>query len=297
MEFNNLLYSSIGLGLGGIIFGFSLYKSPKLLRKTFETSFKSYDYCYNKFYDTWYDEQIRINKIPLESNIYKNIKENNFNLLISNKYLKIEFTDNIDIYTKEERNELITFLTQDIKFKTCSYKSSNYYLFGAKLNEDNVNVNINKEFLSNFISCPWLAISIELETLDNQTITFDITDKFKQFWVLSNQLPFSIYYYDLWISFILFEMNIPHYEIPLKNNLKRNIKLIIIDESGDFIEYSNVLIIPRPDKPLIIKLETIIEEPRNETNQKEEPRDETNQKEEPRNETNQKEEPRDETKL
>ena len=50
-------------------------------------------------------------------------------------------------------------------------------------------------------------------------------------------------------------MNIPHYEIPLKNNLKRNIKLIIIDETGDFIEYSNVLIIPRADKPIIINLE------------------------------------------
>ena len=282
MESNNLLYSSIGLGIGGIIFGFSLYKSPKLLRKTLETSFKSYDYCYNKFYDTWYDEKIRIDEIPFELHLHKNIKESNFNLLISNKYLKIEFTDNIDIYTKEERNELITFLTQDIKFKTCSYKSFNYYLFGAKLNEDT----INKGFLSNFISCPWLAISIELETFDTQTITFDITEKFKQFWVLSNQLPFSIYYYDLWISFILFEMNIPHYEIPLKHNLKRNIKLIIIDESGDFIEYSNVLIIPRPNKPLIIKLETnletIIEEPRDETNQKDEPRDEINQKEEPR---------------
>ena len=147
-----------------------------------------------------------------------------------------------------------------------------------------------------------MAISIELETLDTQTITFDITEKFKQFWVLSNQLPFSIYYYDLWISYILFEMNIPHYEIPQKFNLKRNIKLIIIDETGDFIEYSNVLIIHRPDKPIIINLEpnlennleTIIEEPReeprDENNQKEEPRDETNQKDEPRDETNQKEE-------
>ena len=286
MELNNILYSSIMTG--GIIFGFSLYKSPKLLRKTLETSFKTYDYCYNKFYNIWYDEQIRIEEIPLELNIFKNIKESNFSLLISNKYLNSEFANNIDIYTKEERNELISFLTQDITFKTCSYKSFNYYLFGTKFNND---IN-NKGFLSNFISCPWLAISIELETLDTQTITFDITEKFKQFWVLSNQLPFSIYYYDLWISFILFEMNIPHYEIPLKNNLKRNIKLIVIDETGDFIEYSNVLIIPRPDKPIIINLEqnlennleTIIEEPR------EEPRDEINQKDEPRDETNQKEE-------
>ena len=309
MEFNNLLYSSIALG--GIIFGFSLYKSPKLLRKTLETSFKSYDYFYNKFYNIWYDEKIRIHEIPLELNVYKKMKEINSNLLISNKYLKIEFEDNIDIYTKEERNELISFLTKDVEFKTCSYKSSNYYLFGSKLNNNNYNNNndiiANKDFLNNFISCPWLAISIELETLDTQTITFDITEKFKQFWVLCNQLPFSIYYYDLWISYILFEMNIPHYEIPQKFNLKRNIKLIIIDETGDFIEYSNVLIIPRPDKPIIINLEpnlennleTIIEEPRDEprdeNNQKDEPRDENNQKDEPRDENNQKEEPRDET--
>lgn len=264
MELNNILYSSIALG--GIIFGFSLYKSPKLLRKTLEISFKIYDYCYNKFYNIWYDEKIRINKIPLELNIYKKIKENNSNLLISNKYLNIEFTNiDVDIYTKEERDELLSFLTQEITFKTCSYKNSNYYLFGTKLNNNNV----NKGFLSNFISCPWLAISIELETLDNQSITFDITEKFKQFWVLSNQLPFSIYYYDLWISFILFEKNIPLYEIPQKNNLKRDIKLIIIDDTGDFIEYSNVLIIPRVDKPIIIKLEprdenleTILEESR-----------------------------------
>ena len=256
MELNNnlnlnLLYSSIMTG--GLILGFSLYKSPRLLRKTLETSFKTYDYCYNKFYNIWYDEQIRIKEIPLELNILKNIKETNFSLLISNKYLNIEFSDNIDtdIYTKDERNELITFLTQEITFKTCSYKSSNYYLLGSKFNDDN----INKGFLSNFINCPWLAISIELETFDNQTYTFDITEKFKELWVLSNQLPFSIYYYDLWISFILFENNIPPYEIPLKNNLKKNIKLIIINETGDFIEYSDVLIIPRPDKPIIINLE------------------------------------------
>jgi len=286
MELNNILYSSIALG--GIIFGFSLYKSPKLLRKTLETSFKTYDYCYNKFYNIWYDEKIRINKIPLELNIYKKIKENNSNLLISNKYLNIEFTNiDVDIYTKEERDELLSFLTQEITFKTCSYKNSNYYLFGTKLNNNNV----NKGFLSNFISCPWLAISIELETLDNQSITFDITEKFKQFWVLSNQLPFSIYYYDLWISFILFEKNIPLYEIPQKNNLKRDIKLIIIDDTGDFIEYSNVLIIPRVDKPIIIKLEpnlennleTIIEEPREEPQEPQEPQE---QLEEPIEETN-----------
>ena len=121
MELNNLLYSSVMTG--GIILGVSLYKSPRLLRKTLETSFKTYDYFYNKFYNTWYDERIRINEIPIDFNIFKNIKEINSNLLISNKYLNIEFSDNIDIYTKEERNQLITFLTQDIEFKTCSYKS------------------------------------------------------------------------------------------------------------------------------------------------------------------------------
>ena len=84
MEFNNLLYSSIGVG--SIILGFSVYKSPRLLRKTLETSFKIYDYFYNNFYNKWYDEQIRINEISLELNIFKNMKENNLNLLISNKY-------------------------------------------------------------------------------------------------------------------------------------------------------------------------------------------------------------------
>ena len=60
-----------------------------------------------------------------------------------------------------------------------------------------------------------------------------------------NKLPLSIDYYDFWISELTNE------KLPSHNDVKM-ISLTVIDEKGEFNQLSEVLILPKANKTIII---------------------------------------------
>ena len=101
------------------------------------------------------------------------------------------------------------------------------------------------------LEIPWLAVSLEITTFDNNTVTHDITHGITKYLIDGNFLPIHPEYYDFWIDTLLYESGISKNNIIIKDKIKE-IKMVIIDEVGDFIDYKNILIIPRKNNFKII---------------------------------------------
>ena len=81
---------SIGLCtciLGMSIFSWSFYKSHSFRRNLIETGFNTYDYLYDKFHKTWYDDKIRITDIT----------KKDINIKLFSEQLGVD-KDNLSVY-------------------------------------------------------------------------------------------------------------------------------------------------------------------------------------------------------
>jgi uncharacterized membrane protein len=139
---------------------------------------------------------------------------------IYDKYYKLRYDDKI--------REVEIRTGKTLSLSRVSYKDNDYYVIKSE----------KQVFkLDDIIELPWLAVSLKVETKDDQHHEIEITNKWKQFWVKINELPFHMEYYDLWIKELLSELAVE------KDEIKR-LELLIIDETGNFITHNNVLIKP-----------------------------------------------------
>jgi hypothetical protein len=216
-----------------LIVGFSLsfIKNHKFQRKVIETFFNTYDYFYEKFYKLWYDDKVR-------TNVINTINSKNINhTLLMNTNLEKEEKEKGKEFMNENNKLLLEFLSNEIKFECVRLKEKVYYLIGT-------NPIFTKDHI---LECPWLAISIQL-ILNNQeeVLTVDVSKKIMEFWIEGNELPIHIEYYDYWIRKLLIDSGCSNFKISEKEDIKE-LKLVIINELGDSIEYQNILVVPKKD--------------------------------------------------
>lgn len=215
-----LLFLSTAI-VGISLFGYNFYKKSGFRRCVIENMFSTYDYCYNIFYNFWYDDKIRISTIKTERVDYIN------KLVLINT--KIDVNDENDMIVKH-------FLTEDIKYQKASYKDKSYYLLGPK-----------NDFVFEFkhiMESPWLAASIEIKTKDDINYSIDITESIKEYWIEGNMIPIHLEYYDYWIYNLLRNSGMSFREKLFKMEIK-DLSLQVINGIGDIELYKNVLILPR----------------------------------------------------
>jgi hypothetical protein len=221
-----------GAGLGS--FGIALYNYPSLRRRTIENIFSGSDYIYDKYNRLRYDNKIReveIRKHPPTM------------ISINSPLFKKELKKNDQNLEDHNLKQLLNIFSNNYSLSHVSYRDNDYYTLKSD----------KKSFeLSHIINLPWLAVSLKVETNDQQCHEIDITSKLKKFWIKINRLPFHLEYYDLWIKGLLPELNLEKDEI-------KHLELVIIDEMGNFINHSDVLIIPhsQSDKIDLIPLKPI----------------------------------------
>ena len=237
------------------LFTWSFYKSSVFRRSIIETGFTTYDYCYDKFYKIWYDDKIRIKNINPNG---VNVKELHDFILLNHNLEKKTINNLETIFENENENEIISsdkdknenhnhkkllldFLSNDLYFQAITIKEKKYYLisFNTKFTYDNI------------LEMPWLSVSLEIISDEDVNNSYDITHIFNKFWLDGNYLPIHLEYYYFWIDTLLYESGISKNNIISKEKIKQ-MNLVIINETGDFIEYNNVLIVPRKDDLKII---------------------------------------------
>ena len=217
--------SILGLGL----FGYNFYKNSGFRRYVIENMFTTYDYCYNIFYNYWYDDKIRISTIKTER-----VDLINQLMLLNTKIQEDDVNDKV----------INHFLTEDIKYQNVSYKDKSYYLICPK-----------KELFFSFknvIESPWLAASIEIKTKDDKEYSFDVTESITEYWIEGNMLPFHREYYNYWIYNLIRNNDITYDEQLFKMEIKE-LSLQVINGMGDIEVYKNVLILPRNNDLKIIE--------------------------------------------
>ncbi len=214
-----------------------LYSDNVFRRQAIEGYFKTVDIVYNKFYEIWYDDKIRhemLDKINVTDEHYHN-----------------QF-DEDDLSNHEHTKSLFDFFFRPLELHTMKIKDKKYYRIGP-----------DSDFtLEHVLDCPWLAASIEITSKNNQIMSIDITDKLKELWLHGNKIPIHIEYYDFWICDFITQNNLLTFPFKNdKNNMSKRdikeIKLSIINEAGDLIEYSDVLIEPRREITRIVHLPKI----------------------------------------
>ena len=314
------------------MFGYAFYNYPQFRRNTIEFCFGVYDYCYDKFYNLWYDDKVRvvISRIHSHSDktfkvlVLKKIKQQELKNQIAELYSsssipeeadaesELEFSDiedeeyhteespadespadespedespedespadesnedespedespedeshedespedesNEDESNEDESNEdgdihisksandiLIDFFESDLIFHHVSFKEFDYYII------DNYLDHHFKFSGKNIIDFPWLSATLEIKT-DTDFFSYEISNKLKYYWVKGNKLPLSIDYYNFWLTELTDE------KLPSHNDIKM-ISLTVIDENGEFNQFSEVLILPEESKTLII---------------------------------------------
>ena len=245
----NLSQFTFGFILGTSLFGWALYKYPIFRREVIQAAFNVSDLVYDTYYQCRYDDKVR------SKSLIKDITHLKTQHLYFNDLL---LEESIDINCPHKMT-LVNFFLNDLKYESITFKDKTYYILGTNNSEEITELENLKDKLVTF---PWLAVSLEIVNFDGAVMGFDITNKFKEFWIEHNQLPFHLEYYDVWISQL-----ISNKVYPSKQEIKK-IKLVIIDELGDFIEFSNVLIEPKKNTVKIIdfpkqKEETIEEEEEN----------------------------------
>lgn len=216
MEYYSNWYPIIA-GLG--VFGWSFYKYPRFRRNVIETGFELSDQVYDIYYKYKYnDDSI---KITIED---KFEHQNKLDLVNGSSNTQTESNDS-------SKKKLLDFYASDLNLAKYQLKEKTFYHIGNKSEFD----------LDNVLSLDWLSITIEIDDYQKE-----ISDLLKQLWVKNNKLPFSLEYYDFWIRKV--------FDLEVEN--PKNIKLVIINEMGDFLEFSNVLILPGEDD-LVISLPSI----------------------------------------
>jgi uncharacterized protein YkvS len=222
-----------GFILGTGVFGWALYKYPIFRREVIQSVFNVSDLVYDTYYNYRYDEKVR------RKSVIKDITHLKTQHLYFNDLL---LEESIDINCPHKMT-LVNFFLNDLKYESVSFKDKTYYILGTNHSEE---ISEPENLKDKIIAFPWLAANLEIITFDNSVTTYEITNKFKEFWIEHNQLPFHLEYYDVWISQL-----ISNKVYPSKQEIKK-IKLVIIDELGDFIEFSDVLIEPKKNDVRII---------------------------------------------
>jgi hypothetical protein len=242
----NLSQFTFGFILGTGLFGWALYKYPIFRREVIQAAFNVSDLVYDTYYQYRYDDKVR------RKSVIKDITHLKTQHLYFNDLL---LEESIDINCPHKMT-LVNFFLNDLKYESVTFKDKTYYILGTKHSEE---ISDPENLKNKIVNFPWLSSNLEIITFDGAVMGFDITNKFKEFWIEHNQLPFHLEYYDVWISQL-----ISNKVYPSKQEIKK-IKLVIIDELGDFIEFSDVLIEPKNNNVNIInfpkqKEETIEEE-------------------------------------
>jgi len=162
------------------------------------------------------------------SDFRRDVIENVFNVsdYVYDKYHKLRYDNKIRTVEIRKISHPVV-----LSLNRISYQDKDYYIIKKE----------GKEFeLDDVIELPWLAVSLNVKTRDDQNHEVDITNILKKFWVKMNELPFHIEYYDLWIKDLLSELVLE------KDDIK-DIELIVIDEMGNFVNHKNVLIKPHQE--------------------------------------------------
>jgi hypothetical protein len=223
---NNSGYMKYLLTIGLGVLGWKIYNEPIFRRDFIQCCFKVGDYIYDKYHNLRYDDKIRRKSL---------LKEQPPCLTMDDDFSQLK---------QSHKLTLLEFFSNELKFESLSLKEKQYYIIGTK----SENVLLSDKILE----FPWLAASLEIILLTGETHTFEITNKFKNFWLEHNQLPLHVEYYDVWISELLLDCK----PIISKQEIKE-LKLTVIDQLGDFIEYSDVLIEPSKDETRIINFPTL----------------------------------------
>jgi hypothetical protein len=249
---SSMILYIVTAGLG--VFSWNMYIDPIFRRDFIQGCFKTYDYIYDKYYNLRYDDKVR--RISLLKNQAFEKKQKLIDFLYStsddSSVIPDSETDSdashnssiASVLDTSHKYTLIEFFSNELKFESVTYKEKKYYILGTKENNNDINDKI--------IEFPWLAASLDITCVDNTFLTYEITDKFKTFWIEHNQLPLHIEYYDIWISELISDKQ----SYPSKENIKE-IALKVIDQQGDFIEYSDVLIEPHRDQTKIINIPSL----------------------------------------
>jgi hypothetical protein len=213
-----------------------LYSDNVFRRQAIEGYFKTVDTIYNKFYEVWYDDKIRRQMLD-KINVMDKHYHNNF--------------DEDDLSNLEHNKSLFDFFFRPLELHSVKIKDKKYYRIGPDADFS----------LEHVLDCPWLAASIEITSKSGQIMSVDITDKLKELWLHGNKIPIHIEYYDFWIYDFITRKNLITLTSPFKNDKKiiskkdiKEIKLSIINEVGDLIEYSDVLIEPKREITHIVHL-------------------------------------------
>jgi hypothetical protein len=267
-----IISSMITISVG--VLSWKIYTNPIFRRDFIQGCFNTCDYIYDKYYQLRYDDKIRRKSLLNKDNRHNIISDTQkfVDLIYSssdeinncsscscssssssssvlpdsdNEYEIPSNNSSLISSNDSHKLTLIEFFSNELKFESLTYKEKKYYILGTKPME-NINENINDKVLD----FPWLAASLEIKTLDGDDLTFEITDQFKNFWLEHNQLPLHLEYYDIWITELLLDSN---NKFPSKQEIKE-IKLTVIDEMGDFMEFNDVLIIPANQDTRFIKL-------------------------------------------
>ena len=243
-------------GLGFL--SWKLYSNPIFRRDFIQGCFNTYDYLYDKYYNLRYDNKVRRTSLLKKQTIENKQKLIDFlysddSSVCPESEVESDTSNNssiISMIDSSHKYTLIEFLSNELKFESLTYKEKKYYILGTKAN--NQENKDNKDITDKIIEFPWLAASLEINYNDGTSSSYEITDKFKNFWIEHNQLPLHIEYYDIWISELISDKQ----SYPTKENIKE-IKLSVIDPQGDFIEYSDVLIEPHRNETKIINIPSL----------------------------------------
>ncbi len=243
----------ITAGLG--LLSWKLYSNPIFRRDFIQGCFNTYDYLYDKYYNLRYDNKIRRTSLLKNQSLENKQKLVDFLYSDDSSIIPESETDSdgsnnssiVSIVDSSHKYRLIEFFSNELKFESLSYKEKKYYILGTKSN-----IQEHKDINDKIIDFPWLAASLDIICVDNTASSYEITDKFKNFWIEHNQLPLHIEYYDIWISELISDKQ----SYPIKENIKE-IKLTVIDQKGDFIEYSDVLIEPHRNETKIINIPSL----------------------------------------
>jgi hypothetical protein len=222
-----------GFIIGTSVFGWALYRYPIFRRDIIQSIFNASDLIYDTYYNYRYDDKVR------RKSLIKDITHLKTQHIYFNDLL---LEESIDINCPHKLT-LVDFFLNDLKYESITFKDKTYYILGTKHSEE---ISVSENLKDKIVDFPWLAVNLEIITLDGAVMGYDITNKFKEFWIEHNQLPFHLEYYDVWISQLISDKIYPS-----KQEIKK-IKLVIIDELGDFIEFTDVLIEPKKNDVKII---------------------------------------------
>lgn len=221
-----LMWQSALVGLTGIgAFGWAMYKYPSFRRNTIQNIFNGADYVYDTYHQWRYDDKVRETTLRTH--------EHDSDLVLSNSFHDEDENNKcgqaLALRKDNHLGQLLEFFSDPHSLTQISFQEQNFYIVQ--------NQKIPFKF-DDIMTLPWLAVSLKVKTNEDFNHELDITEKWKQFWLKVNVLPFHLEYYDLWIREFYPDLE--------KGDIK-DIELVVIDDMGEFRTYRNVLIKPHHD--------------------------------------------------